>query len=86
MRENRRENAVSALSDPSSAIRHQPFPSRFLSGQTLSGDGDFTVVGGTDRYKDAAGKFLASFQTSPVPAGANDVFADVTENGDIHAR
>ena len=35
MRENRRENAAFALSDPSSAIRHQPFPSQFLSGQTL---------------------------------------------------
>ena len=52
----------------------------------LSGDGAFTVVGGTGRYRGATGKFETLFQTSVVPHGANDASATVTENGTIRGR
>ena len=32
----------------------------------LSGNGDFTVLGGTRRYRDASGRFLTLFQTNAV--------------------
>jgi hypothetical protein len=52
----------------------------------LSGDGAFTVVGGTGRYKNATGRFRTLFETSPVPPGANDASATVSQNGNIRAR
>jgi hypothetical protein len=52
----------------------------------LSGDGAFTVVGGTGRYKKAYGSFETLFQTSTIPQGANDASANVTENGTIRVR
>jgi hypothetical protein len=49
----------------------------------FSGDGAFTVIGGTGRYKDASGTFTTLFETQPVPAGANQAIADYEQSGEI---
>ena len=36
----------------------------------FSGDGEFTVVGGTGKYKDASGRFTTLFETKPVAPGS----------------
>jgi hypothetical protein len=52
----------------------------------LSGDGDFTVVGGTGQYRRATGSFKTLFETDTVPAGGNDAVAGVTQSGNIRRR
>jgi hypothetical protein len=52
----------------------------------LSGDGDFTVIGGTGDYRHATGRFRTLFQTDPVPAGADKASAAFQQNGTIHSR
>jgi hypothetical protein len=47
----------------------------------FSGDGNFTVHGGTERYRKATGAFRTLFQSVPIPAGANDASAHVTQRG-----
>lgn len=49
----------------------------------FSGDGAFTVIGGTGRYKNASGTFTTLFETKPVPAGANQAFAAYQQFGEI---
>jgi hypothetical protein len=49
----------------------------------LSGDGAFTVIGGTGLYKNARGTFRTVFQTFPVPAGTDQAVAVVAESGTI---
>ena len=52
----------------------------------FSGDGDFTVVGGTGKYKGATGRFTTLFETQPVPPGADQAFAEYEQFGEIHRR
>lgn len=49
----------------------------------LSGDGEFTVIGGTRRYRNATGSFRTLFVTDVVPAGADSALADWTQEGEI---
>ncbi len=49
----------------------------------LSGDGEFTIIGGTRRYRNATGSFQTLFETDVVPAGADSALADWTQNGEI---
>jgi hypothetical protein len=49
----------------------------------LSGDGDFTVIGGTRSYRHATGSFRTLFETDVVPAGADTALADWTQKGEI---
>jgi hypothetical protein len=49
----------------------------------FSGDGDFTVVGGTGKYKGATGRFTTLFETQPVPPGADQAFAEYEQFGEI---
>ena len=49
----------------------------------FSGDGFFTVTGGTGRYKNAEGTFTTNFQTHVVPAGSDKAVADYQQSGDI---
>ncbi|WP_435008435.1 hypothetical protein P12x_005646 [Tundrisphaera lichenicola] len=49
----------------------------------FSGDGAFTIVGGTGKYKDASGTFTTLFETKPVPAGADKAIADYQQSGEI---
>jgi hypothetical protein len=50
----------------------------------FSGDGDFTVIGGTGKYKGASGTFTTLFETQPVPPGANKAVADYEQSGEIN--
>ena len=52
----------------------------------LSGDGDFTVTGGTGAYRQATGQFRTLFVTDPVRAGSDNASAEVHESGTIHKR
>lgn len=49
----------------------------------LSGDGAFTIIGGTRHYRKATGSFQTLFETDVVPAGADSALADWTQNGEI---
>lgn len=49
----------------------------------FSGDGDFRVIGGTGRYRNATGRFRTLFETGPVPFGADQATANVTQSGTI---
>jgi hypothetical protein len=49
----------------------------------FSGDGVFTVVGGTGRYRNASGTFVTNFETRTVPAGSDQAIADYQQSGDI---
>ena len=50
----------------------------------FSGDGEFTIVGGTGRFRHATGSFRTLFETEVVPAGADSALADFTQDGEIH--
>jgi hypothetical protein len=52
----------------------------------FSGDGAFTVIGGTGKYKGATGHFTTLFETQPVPFGADKASADYQQFGKIHRR
>ena len=49
----------------------------------LSGDGEFTVTGGTGQFRNATGRFQTLFQTDVIPEGADSTLADVTQEGTI---
>jgi hypothetical protein len=49
----------------------------------FNGDGDFTVVGGTGKYKGATGRFTTLFETQPVPPGADQAFAGHEQFGEV---
>jgi hypothetical protein len=49
----------------------------------FSGIGDFTIIGGTGRFRNVSGSFVTQFQTEVVPAGADSAFANVTQSGEI---
>jgi hypothetical protein len=49
----------------------------------FSGDGVFTVVGGTGRYRNASGTFVTNFETRTVPAGSDQAIADYQQSGEI---
>jgi hypothetical protein len=50
----------------------------------FSGDGDFTVIGGTGRYRNASGQFRTLFQTDPVPPSADTATANWTQSGSMN--
>jgi hypothetical protein len=52
----------------------------------FSGDGDFKVIGGTGRYRNASGRFRTLFVTDTVPAGADEAVADYSQSGTINRR
>lgn len=49
----------------------------------FSGDGVFTVIGGTGRYRDASGTFVTNFETLTVPAGSDQATAVYRQSGEI---
>ena len=49
----------------------------------FSGDGAFTVIGGTGRYENASGTFRTLFATNPIPVTSNSALAGVTQKGKI---
>jgi hypothetical protein len=49
----------------------------------FSGDGVFTVIGGTGRYRNASGTFVTNFETRTVPAGSDQAIADYQQSGEI---
>jgi hypothetical protein len=49
----------------------------------FSGDGSFADIGGTGRCKDAFGTFTTLFEPQPIPAGANQAFADYRQSVEI---
>jgi hypothetical protein len=49
----------------------------------FSGDGAFTVVGGTGRYKKASGSFETLFETNQVKQGADQAIAVYSQKGAI---
>jgi hypothetical protein len=50
----------------------------------LSGDGDFTVVGGTGQNAEASGEFLTIFITDPLPLSADSAEAAYWQVGEIN--
>jgi hypothetical protein len=50
-------------------------------GMVLSGDGQFTVTGGTGRYQNATGAFRTLFVSQSVGADADGAIADVQQQG-----
>jgi hypothetical protein len=50
----------------------------------LTGDGDFTVVGGTGKYRGATGRFKTLFTTVPTLPTADTTLATFTQEGTIH--
>ena len=52
----------------------------------FSGDGDFTVTGGTGKYQGATGRFTTLFETQPVPRGAENAIADFQQFGTVRRR
>jgi hypothetical protein len=52
----------------------------------FSGDGVFTVVGGTGRYRNASGTFVTNFETRTVAAGSSQATADYRQSGEVHRR
>jgi hypothetical protein len=48
-----------------------------------AGDGDFTVVGGTGKYRGASGRFRTLFTTVPTAPTADAAFATWTQTGTI---
>ncbi|MBP3957645.1 hypothetical protein J8F10_20540 [Gemmata sp. G18] len=61
------------------------FTIQFVSATDVifSGDGEFTVTGGTGKYKKATGKFRTLFATGPIPLTSDSAVAGVTQNGKI---
>lgn len=49
----------------------------------FSGDGDFTVLGGTGHYRKASGTFRTHFKSQVIQAGADTAIAGVTQEGTI---
>jgi hypothetical protein len=52
----------------------------------FSGDGLFTVVGGTGKYKGASGTFRTLFATGPIPLTSDSAIAGVTQDGTINKK
>jgi hypothetical protein len=52
----------------------------------FSGDGAFTVIGGTGKYAKATGTFRTLFATDPIPLTSDSAVADVTEQGTINRK
>jgi hypothetical protein len=50
----------------------------------FSGDGQFTILGGTGRYRNASGAFRTLFRSFPTPLTADSAVAFVTQNGVIN--
>lgn len=67
---------------------HAVFTAQFASDGTvvLKGDGKFTIVGGTGRFRRATGEFQTLFETGSIPATANSALARFTQNGEINRR
>ena len=49
----------------------------------FSGDGYFTVLGGSGLYRHATGSFQTLFQTGTVPMGADSALAHFNQNGTV---
>lgn len=49
----------------------------------FSGDGSFTVIGGTGHYRKASGTFRTLFKTKAIKLGTDTAVADVTQEGTI---
>lgn len=62
---------------------HAVFTAQFSTDGTvvLSGDGEFTIVGGTGRYRRANGTFRTLFQTGSVPSSTDSALARFTQTG-----
>lgn len=52
----------------------------------LSGDGIFTVVGGTRHYRGASGSFRTLFETEVVKAGSDTALAEFTQEGELKRK
>ncbi|WP_152054123.1 hypothetical protein [Tautonia marina] len=50
----------------------------------FSGDGQFTVVGGTGRYENATGSLQTCFESEPTPLTADSAIATYTQVGTIN--
>ena len=50
----------------------------------FSGDGQFTVIGGTGKYRRATGTFRTLFSTGPIPFTSDSAVATVTQSGTIN--
>jgi hypothetical protein len=50
----------------------------------FSGDGEFTVIGGTGKYRRATGTFRTLFSTGPIPFTSDSAIAAVTQSGTIN--
>ncbi|QJW95471.1 hypothetical protein [Frigoriglobus tundricola] len=61
------------------------FTIQFVSATEVifSGDGEFTVTGGTGKYKNASGRFRTLFATGTIPATSDSALAGVTQKGKI---
>jgi hypothetical protein len=49
----------------------------------LSGDGEFTVTGGTGQFRNVTGRFQTLFETDVIPFGADTTQAEVTQKGEV---
>ena len=67
---------------------HAVFTAQFFPDGTaiLKGDGEFTIVGGTGRFRNASGRFQTLFETLPIQATANSALARFTQSGTLNRR
>jgi hypothetical protein len=50
----------------------------------FSGDGQFTVIGGTGKYRNATGTFRTLFATDPIPLTSDSALATAGQTGTIN--